>query len=73
MLCYVMLCYGMYAMLCYAMLSYVMLCYVPLCYVRLCYVLNQFLDLKKMTICFENLKAQNTFPFFILNQITIIL
>ena len=85
MLYYVMLCYVLFCsvMLCYTMLSYIMLCYVLLCYVMLgyiilyyvmlCYVVSQFHDLEKMTKCFENFKAQITFLFLILNQITRIL
>ena len=80
MLCYVLFCYVMlyYVILYYVMLRSVMLCYVRLyylilCYVMLCYVVSQFHDLEKMTICFENFKAQITFLFLILNQITRIL
>ena len=66
MLCYVLLCYVMlcYLMLCYAMFCYVMLCQVMLSYVMLCYVVSQFHDLEKMTIFFENFKAQITFLFY---------
>ena len=70
MLCFLMLCF---VTLCSVLLCYVRLCDVILCYVMLCYVVSQFDDLEKMNICFENFKAQNTFLFFILNQIKTIL
>ena len=70
MLCCVIICYVMlscamfcYVMLCYTRLCYVMLCYIMLCCVMLCYFVSWFQDLEKMTICFENFKAQNTFLF----------
>ena len=61
MLCYVMLCYAMF---CSVMLCCVKLYYVILGYVMLCYGVSQFHDLEKMTICFENFKAQKTFLFY---------
>ena len=75
MLCYAMLYCVMlcFVTLCSVLLCYVRLCDVILCYVMLCYVVSQFHDLEKMNICFENFKAQNTVPFFILNQIKTIL
>ena len=65
LVCYVMLCYLVLCsvMLCYVMLGYAMLSYIMLCCVMLCYFVSWFQDLEKMTICFENFKAQNTVLF----------